>query len=108
MSAPQQGYQQVGYQQGGYPQQGGVYQQQTTVGVNPDDTALIIQVAILIAGWFCCCVWAAGFAYAKHPNPNVSLMAKINAGLFCFGLCCFCCWIVILVVYFIIAAIAVS
>src|SRR3990167_237845 len=117
-----QGYQQPqGYQQqyapppqyaappnyGGY-QGGGVYQQSTTVGVNQDDTALIVQVAILIAGWFCCCVWAAGFAYVKHPNPNVALMAKINAGLFLFGICMFCCSMVIIVVYVIIVAIFVT
>jgi hypothetical protein len=88
-------------------QAGGVYQQHTTVGVNQDDTALIIQIAILIVGWFCCCVWAAGFAYVKHPNPNVALMAKINAGLFLFGICIFCCSMVVLVFYFIIIAIAV-
>ena len=89
-------------------QAGGVYQQQTTIGVSQQDTALIIQIAILIIGWFCCCVWAAGFAYVKHPNPNVALMAKINAALFLFGICMFCISMIILVVYIIVISLALS
>src|SRR3990167_1568822 len=73
-----------------------------TVGVNQEDSALVVQIFILVAGWFCCCIWAAGFAYTKHPNPNVALMAKINAALFLLGIVLLCCSMVGMVVYFIV------
>ena len=79
------------------------HEEHVVYGVQKDDSALIIQVVILIAGWFCCCVWAAGFAYTKHPNPNVALLAKINAGLFLLGVCCLLCGGVIGLLYFLFA-----
>merc|ERR1712217_255403 len=47
-----------------------------------DQNALFVQIIILIAGWFCCCIWAAGFCFFSHPNPTVRLIAKISACLF--------------------------
>ena len=72
---------------------------------SPDDSALFVQLFILIAGFFCCIVWAFGARDRKHPNNNVALLAKINMALFVFGTCLFCISIIAMFIYMIVAII---
>lgn len=89
---PQQGYvaapaytaQPVGYVQPTvqYAQPTVVVQQpaivQTTYSNDDGKDDVMPSLLIFIIGWFCCCVWCAGWKWIKSPNPSARLFAILS------------------------------
>jgi len=77
----------------GQPMYGGQMGQQTVVIAQPTSTQTVVSVArngdadifpammIFIIGWFCCCVWLAGFAYVRSPNMTARMLGWASIGM---------------------------
>jgi len=90
---PMMGQPMYGQPQMGQPMYGQQMGQQTVVIAQPTSTQTVVSVArngdadifpammIFIIGWFCCCVWLAGFAYVRSPNTTAKMLAWASIGM---------------------------